>query len=66
MSKTVLTTLRYAKAIAGALAAGVAMYLKARGTDGVVDSDEWWQVIGATLAGGGLVGFIPNVDKKKA
>jgi hypothetical protein len=56
------TVLRYAKAIVGAAAAGVAVYLTAR-TDGQVTTDEWLGILLAVLAGGGVVGAVPNKPK---
>jgi hypothetical protein len=50
------------KAIFGFLTSGVAMYLQVM--DHGVTADEWWQVIGAALAGGGIVWVIPNLPKK--
>jgi len=56
------TVLRYAKALVGAAAAGVAVYLTAR-SDGTVTTDEWLGILLAVLAGGGVVGAVPNKPK---
>lgn len=53
------TILRYAKAVAGALAAGVAELANAL-SDGVVTLPEWGAIVAAVLAGGGLVALVPN------
>lgn len=50
------------KAIFGFLTGAVAMYLQVR--DHGVTTDEWWEVLGAALAGGGVVWAIPNLPKK--
>ena len=55
---------QYRKAIAGGLVAGVSAYLIDK--EGGMTSGEWWQVISAAAAGGGITWAIPNADKKKA
>ncbi len=57
--------LRYAKALAGAAAAGAAVYLTAR-SDGTVTTDEWLGILLAVLAGGGVVAGVPNKPKPPA
>jgi hypothetical protein len=53
--------LRYAKAVVGATVAGVSVYLAAR--PGGVTTDEMWGIVAAVLAGGGIVGAVPNKPK---
>lgn len=49
----------YRKAIASAIVAGGAMYLKCDADD-VMTKLEWLEVLFATLGGGGLTWLIPN------
>jgi len=51
------------KAIVGAVVGFVSMWLQVK--DHGITADEWWQIIGATAAGGGFVYLIPNLGQKK-
>ena len=60
---TLNTVARYAKAIVGAAAAGIAAYIPAQ-SDGHVTSGEWWTVVLAVLVGAGVVAATPNAKPK--
>ena len=53
------TILRYAKAVVGGLAAGVAALTPAL-ADGTVTGAEWLTIAIAVLGGAGLIAVIPN------
>lgn len=53
------TILRYAKAVAGGLAAGVAALTPAL-ADGTVTGAEWLTIAIAVLAGAGIIAVVPN------
>jgi hypothetical protein len=53
------TILRYAKAVVGGLAAGVAALTPAL-ADGTVSAGEWVTIAIAVLGGAGLIAVVPN------
>jgi len=53
------TILRYAKAVAGGLAAGAAALTPAL-ADGTVTGAEWLTIAIAVLGGAGIIAVIPN------
>jgi hypothetical protein len=53
------TILRYAKAVAGGLAAGVAALTPAL-ADGTVTTTEWVTIAIAVLGGAGIIAVVPN------
>ena len=57
---------QYQKAIVSALLAGVAMFLKAYVDDNSLSVDEWWQILGAAAAAGGVTWAVPNLPKPAA
>jgi hypothetical protein len=58
-----MTVARYAKAVAGALVAGL-LVLKSAVGDDVVTTAEWIDVAVSVLGSGVLVGFVPNAKPK--
>lgn len=55
---------KYNKAIGGFLVSGLMYWLKVK--HGGVNEEEWLEVLGAALSGGGLVWLIPNNQPKAA
>ena len=55
----VSTILKYTKAVAGGLTAGAAALATAMAS-GPITLGEWLTVLGAVVAGGGLVAWVPN------
>lgn len=62
MSNFIAWITKYNKTIAGFVVSGLMYWLKVK-HDGV-NSEEWMEVLGAALSGGGLVWLIPNNKPK--
>lgn len=63
MKNVITWIMKYNKAIVGFFTGGITLYLSLKA--GGMTSEEWFQVLIAAFAGGGIVFAIPNLKVKK-
>lgn len=62
MSKFIAWVTKYNKTIAGFLVTGLMYWLKVKHNG--VTGEEWMEILGSALSGGGLVWLVPNNKPK--